>query len=121
MVNIPLKLHYRLWFECEGEHVMGGGMIRLLRKVHALGSLKKAAEYLNMPYRGAWGRIRKAEEAMGISLLESSRQRQKGVTLTPHALTLLDIFARLDNRCGDFLEKSLSDLNTDIFVISVEK
>ncbi len=119
-MNTPLKLHYRLWFECEGEHVMGGGLIRLLRKIHALGSLKKAAEYLNIPYRGAWGRIRKAEEAMGISLLESSRQRQKGVTLTPAALILLDSFAQLDSSCGEFLKQCLNEIHVDNFEITVE-
>ncbi|MBQ9405342.1 MAG: LysR family transcriptional regulator [Desulfovibrio sp.] len=119
-MKIPLQVRYRLWFECEGEHVLGGGMIRLLREVRDQGSLKKAAEQLNMPYRGAWGRIRRAEESMGASLLESSRYRQKGVTLTPLALSLLNLFATLDSRCAAFLRDSLKNSEDDFFEIGQE-
>ena len=97
---------------------MGNGMIRLLLEVRNLGSLKKAAESLHMPYRGAWGRIKKAEEALGIPLLESSRQRQKGVELTPSALNLLDTFMQLDTMCHDFLLDRLGKVESDTFILS---
>ena len=120
-VRPALTLRYRLWLECEGEHVLGSGMIRLLSLVHELGSLKKAAERLNMPYRGAWGRIRKAEEAMGVSLLKSSRQRQKGVSLTPYALSLLETFTHIDTNFRNFLTQNREDLACRDITISLNR
>ena len=118
-MSTQVQLCRRLWLECDGEHVMGNGMIRLLLEVRSQGSLKKAAEYLKMPYRGAWGRIRKAEEALGVALLESTRQRQKGVTLTPIALSLVEAFTRIDAECRDFLQERLQTLPLPGFQISL--
>jgi molybdate transport system regulatory protein len=97
-MKVPVKLRYRLWFEREGEYVLGGGVAALLQSIHELGSLKKAADSLDIPYRGAWGRIRKAEEALGLPLIESTKDRQKGVSLTPEALRLLSPSAAENGR-----------------------
>ncbi|MCR5815004.1 MAG: LysR family transcriptional regulator [Desulfovibrio sp.] len=118
-MKTEVQLCRRLWLECAGEHVLGNGMIRLLLEVHSQGSLKKAAEQLKMPYRGAWGRIRKAEEALGVTLLQSSRQRQKGVTLTPIALSLVETFTRIDAECRDFLQERLQQLSLQDFQITL--
>ena len=105
-MKVPVKLRYRLWFEREGEYFLGGGVAALLQSIHELGSLKKAAESLGIPYRGAWGRIRKAEDALGLPLIESTKDRQKGVTLTPEALRLLEAFRTLDELCrGDLIAR----------------
>ena len=105
-MKVPVQLRYRLWFEREGEYVLGGGVAALLESIHELGSLKKAAEKLGIPYRGAWGRIRKAEDALGLPLIESTNDRQKGVSLTPEALRLVEAFRTLDELCrGDLLAR----------------
>ena len=52
-MKVPVKLRYRLWFEREGEYFLGGGVAALLQSIHELGSLKKAADSLDIPYRGA--------------------------------------------------------------------
>lgn len=113
-MRIPVKLRYRLWFEREGEYVLGNGVAVLLQQISEKGSLKKAAESLNIPYRGAWGRIRKAEDALGLPLLESSRDRHKGVTLTPEARRILEAFRTLDELCMRDLrdEVARTDLDT---------
>ena len=116
-MKTPITLRYRLWFEQDGEHVMGSGMLHLLRCVHELGSLKKAAESMGMPYRGAWGRVRKAEGVLGVPLVASSRRRQRGVTLTPAALELLEVFTLLDTQCNAFLRERLRELPLNAFAM----
>ena len=108
-MKIPVKVRYRLWLECENEYVFGNGVAALLLGVDELGSLKKAAESLGMPYRGAWGRIHKAEEALGIALLDRPSDRQKGVTLTEDGRGLLEFFRRIDGQCGKHLTRYLEE------------
>ena len=117
-MKVPVKLRYRLWFEHEGEYVLGSGVAVLLQRIRELGSLKKAAESLNIPYRGAWGRIRKAEEALGLPLVESSSDRQKGVSLTPEALRLLEAFRTLDELCRSDLLARVKEQGFDELDVS---
>lgn len=108
-MKIPVKVRYRLWLECDDEYVFGNGVCALLLGVDELGSLKKAAESLGMPYRGAWGRIHKAEEALGVALLDRPSDRQKGVALTTDGRRFLEFFQRLDKACGQHIASILEE------------
>lgn len=81
----PMSPTMRLHLWCEnGEGVLFGlGRLQLLRQVEECGSLKKAAESLGMSYRGAWGKIKTTEEAMGQKLIERAASRRAGYHLTP--------------------------------------
>ena len=103
MAKLQVRLCCRVWFEHNGEYILGPGVSRLIEKVNELGSLKRAAESLNMPYRGAWGRIKKAEKALGIPLLEGTSERQQGMKASKEALELIAAYANLDRRCRKFL------------------
>lgn len=109
LMKIPVKVRYRLWLECDDEYVFGNGVCALLLGVDELGSLKKAAESLGMPYRGAWGRIHKAEEALGVALLDRPSDRQKGVALTEDGRRFLEFFQRLDKACGQHIASILEE------------
>ncbi len=107
MAKLQVVLHGKIWFEHGGDYILGPGVVRLIRRVIEMGSLKKAAESLNMPYRGAWGRVKKAEKALGFPLLEGTSDRQQGMKATPEALTLMESYDELERQCRDFLvEKS---------------
>ena len=117
MTKLAVKLQGRIWFEHDGEYILGPGVVRLIRKVRELGSLKKAAERLNMPYRGAWGRIKKAENALGFPLLEGTSERQLGMKATAEAVELIEAYDILDRQCRAFLAEKIRDfpfLETDI-------
>ena len=103
MAGQQVKLCSRVWFEQEGEYIFGPGVFRLIKKVHELGSLKKATEDLRMPYRGAWGRLRKAEQALGFSLLESMSERHQGMKATEQALEMVDAYERLCRKNREYL------------------
>ncbi len=109
MAKLPVKLYGRIWFEHEGEYILGPGVVRLIRKVRELGSLKKAAESLNMPYRGAWGRIKKAENALGFPLLEGTSERQQGMKATAEALEMIEAYVALEGQLHAFLKEKSKD------------
>lgn len=63
-----MKLRYKIWLE-DGGKVFGIGPLDILKRVDRLGSLKKAAEEINMSYSQAWKLLRGLESRLGFSLL----------------------------------------------------
>ncbi|MHC4618978.1 MAG: winged helix-turn-helix domain-containing protein [Planctomycetota bacterium] len=69
-----LKARFKLWLSSrETEGVFGDGKWQLLKAVGAKGSLRSASDALGISYRKAWGDLKKAEEALGIGLVERER------------------------------------------------
>ena len=67
-----IKLKTKIWLGREGQVVFGEGLARLLDGIDRLGSLSKAAKEEGISYRHAWGDIKRAEERLGIPLLDRS-------------------------------------------------
>jgi len=61
----------KVWLEVDGQYVFGYGMSEILKAVDATGSIKAAASRLGKSYRYVWGRIKKAEAALGQSLVRT--------------------------------------------------
>lgn len=85
-LDTTMRMH--LWVEGKGGVLFGLGRLQLLRQVEKCGSLKKAAEALGMSYRGAWGKIKTTEEAMGEKLIERADSRRAGYHLTAFGLSI---------------------------------
>lgn len=84
----------KVWIvDDSGKVVFGTGRYRILEAVGRLGSLKAAAQELNMGYKGLWARIKATEQRLGWPLLIRS---QRGSCLTPEAEDLLKRFRRID-------------------------
>ncbi len=102
-----VKPRVKVWLELRGEYVFGHGLSRMLEAVRETGSIKEAAKALGKSYRYVWGRIKRAEESIGESLVET----QVGGTgahrsdLTPRAVELLDAFHALRQRMTEVLEE----------------
>ncbi len=108
-MKLPVRLCYRIWLEKGEDTVLGMGIVALLVQVRELGSLKKAAEDMHMSYRGAWGRIRRAEAAFGMPLLATPEDRQRGLELTSQAEELIAAFLRIQQTCHDALSTCTTD------------
>ena len=91
MTSMNARLRLRMWLEKDGEQALGLGRAILLREIERQGSLNKAAKALGMSYRAAWGRLKKTEEVMGVSLV-AEQEKGRGFTLTPQARELVDTF-----------------------------
>ena len=81
----------------QGQPIFGGGKEKILRRIDELGSIKAAAENLNMSYRAVWGKIKATEERLGLQLVHTSRGGgpDRGARLTPEARELLRMFQQL--------------------------
>ena len=62
-------LNYKFWLEGE-EKIFGDGPCDILVRIDHFGSLKKAAEDMNMSYSQAWKLINKIEENLGFKLIK---------------------------------------------------
>ena len=64
----------KLWLGSEkGAATFGDGKWRLLEAIDREGSLKAGADRLAISYRKAWGDLKKAEQGLGIRLIERHR------------------------------------------------
>ncbi len=89
---------YRLDCKCmlkkEDEFILGEGRKKLLQLISKTGSIKDAAEEMDMSYRHAWGIIKKIEKGVGKKVVVSKRggQRGGGTRLSKFGREMLDIY-----------------------------
>ncbi len=69
-----LRARFKLWLSGKDiEGVFGDGKWRLLKAIDDQGSLNAASKELSISYRKAWGDLKKAQEALGVNLVEKKR------------------------------------------------
>jgi molybdate transport system regulatory protein len=98
--TLALEPRVKVWLETDGDYAFGLGICEILQAVDRAGSIKHAAADLGLSYRHVWGRIRKAEQALGRQLVEAQvggagTQRS---SLTSEARRLLAAFLALRSR-----------------------
>jgi len=107
-----MDLKVKWWLEKDGGLVLGKGRCLLLEAVDRLGSLREAARLCGISYRAAWGKLRASEERRGEPLVVS-QPGKRGMTLTPRARKLLEVFRQieqeLDKTLADIVAKSLKE------------
>ena len=80
-----LRARFKLWLNMKNaEGVFGDGKWRLLKTIDTKGSLQAASQKLGISYRKAWGDLKKAQDALNITLVEKHRGGVSGgrTTLT---------------------------------------
>jgi len=75
---MKLKLRYKIWIEKDGEKVFGDGPLDILYRVERTGSLRQAAEEINMSYSLAWNLIKDLEKRLGFNLLKRKVGGERG-------------------------------------------
>lgn len=87
-----MEVRYKIWLEENGDQVFGEGLFLLLARTQQTGSLHRAALDMNMSYRYAWGKIKKAEKRLGRKLLttQTGGEGGGGARLTPLAEDLVN-------------------------------
>lgn len=73
-----LKLRYKLWIEKNREKVFGDGPLDILHRVERTGSLRQAAEEINMSYSQAWNLMKSLEKRLGFHLLKRKVGGERG-------------------------------------------
>jgi molybdate transport system regulatory protein len=94
----------KLWFELNGELILGRGGALLLRGIAEKGSISKALKELPKDalgemeapsYRFAWGYLQKVEERIGAPIVKKQRGHSDGkggTALTELGNQLLDLY-----------------------------
>ena len=94
-----LEIRSKIWIErgSGGNVVLSEWRVELLEAIDAHGSLSRAAEALDIPYRTAWERVKVTEGEIGFRLLESESGGLEGggSRLTPQARDLCRRFRRV--------------------------
>jgi molybdate transport system regulatory protein len=97
----------KVWLEIDGRYIFGFGLSEILKAVQATGSIKDGAERIGKSYRYAWGRIKKAEDALGVRLVATrvgGRETARS-SLTPQAEELVANFDALRKRAFSVIER----------------
>src|SRR3954454_24487865 len=94
-----LAIRSKIWIERGDNVVLSEWRVGLLEAIAAHGSLSRAAESLDVPYRTAWERVKTMETELGVRLLESESGGASGggSRLTPEAPDLCNRFRRVSN------------------------
>jgi len=100
----------KVWLEIDDKYVFGFGLSEILKAVEATGSIKAGADRLGKSYRYVWGRIKRAERALGEPLVEA-RVGGKGTrrsSLTKLASRLVRDYDALRKRMFDIVGQEFS-------------
>lgn len=90
-----MKPHYKIWLENEKGKVFGDGPFDILNRIERAGSLRQAANEINMSYSQAWNLIRGLEKKLGFKLLKRKvgGERGGGSELTEKAKALKEKYS----------------------------
>jgi molybdate transport system regulatory protein len=112
-VDNKLNLKFKIWLEKDGK-AFGEGPYELLSGVKARGSLRKAAQDMNMSYSLAHKLIKSLEERLGYPLIERTvgGSGGGGSSLTPDAEHLMQNYHAFIQEA----ETSLEHLFQEYFV-----
>lgn len=105
-VGADLCCGTKVWLERGGELVLSEWRLELLHAVEETGSLTRAAERLDVPYRTAWYKLKASEDALGVRLLITHSGGAEGghSELTPVARELLARFQRVTDGVAEYVE-----------------
>ncbi len=105
---MALQVRSKIWIENDqGKLVIGIGRLRILDAIRESGSMNKAAQMLNQPFRAVWGKIKATEERCGFMLVERT---SGGSRLTEEGLELLETYTKLRESCADYADRRFREL-----------
>ncbi len=92
-----MDIKSNIWLEVNGKVVMSLWRVRLLLAIDETGSISKAAELMNIPYRRAWEKIHQSEERLEIKLVDTQigGTGGGGAQITPAGKALIEKYMAL--------------------------
>jgi molybdate transport system regulatory protein len=106
-----LRPRVKVWLETDsGRYAFGFGIAEILRAVDRAGSIKQAAADLGKSYRHVWGRVKEAERALNLPLVQTQvgGQGTQRSSLTPEARRLVDAFLSVRGHMIEAVEREFA-------------
>lgn len=96
---VKTVIRFKVWIEKDSKPLIGRGGYMILKAINQYGSISKASEVLGMSYKFIWSYIKRLEENLGESVVETRRGgRGKGGTrLTPAGRDLLETYEMVES------------------------
>ncbi len=111
---MKFTLKNRFWIGTEKGPFLRFGRIELLEKIDELGSIKKAAQAMNMAYRQAWRLVKsmneKAEKPLVIK--QTGGNGGGGTKVTAEGQRVILLFKTIEADLEEFLSQKNSKLNS---------
>jgi molybdate transport system regulatory protein len=73
-----LTVHVNLWLEANDKVALSQWRVQLLQAIDENGSIRRAAQHMQITYDLAWHRVEEMEQALGMRLVERQRGGPKG-------------------------------------------
>ncbi len=101
-----------VWLEVDGKVVMSLWRVRLLKAVAETGSISKAAEVMDIPYRRAWEKIHQSEERLGIKLIDTQvgGSGGGGAQITTEGKALIEKYTALITGVDGLLQQRFREI-----------
>jgi molybdate transport system regulatory protein len=102
----------KIWLEVDGRPAFGDGKCHWMTLIEETGSLKAAAEKLDMSYRGLWGRLRETERRLGVLLVErhAGGRGGGGTRLTDQGRRFLSAYKRFRSGINEYVDRRSAKL-----------
>lgn len=114
MDNVNLKV--KLYLESDKGKFMGIGVLWLLEKVKACGSLRSAAAELGISYSKAFRMVQNLETELGVEVLERKRggMQRTGASLTRFGEDFICLYDTFQRECKVLLDKPFYDFSNKL-------
>ncbi len=111
-----LEPRSKLWIERNGNVVLSDWRMALLAGVDRTGSLSRAAEEMDVPYRTAWQKLKDTEERLGVRLFDtqSGGADGGGSVLTPAAKDLLRRYRQFGEGLTELVDRRFAEAFGDL-------
>jgi len=108
-----LRPRIKVWMQGEDGFGFGSRFVAILEAVDRTGSIKHAAAELGWSYRHVWSRIKRAEGALGCTLVTTKLggQGKDRSELTPDARRIVSRFHELRTRLFDLASRDADFAN----------
>lgn len=103
----------KTWIEnADGELLFGKGKTEVLDVISQTGSIKKAAEILNMNYKKCWSHLKILQNNLKEDLFETKQGggEEAGTTLKPRAYELINAYKQLQKDIEEFANQRFKEL-----------
>ncbi len=110
-----MEVRSKIWLTEDGKPIFGSGRKALLKAIHELGSINKAAKKINLSYRRALSYIQTMEQRLGTKLVErkAGGLHGGGASLTSEAKELLRKYELLEDGINEMLDNKFLEVFSD--------